>query len=73
MKQVCQEIGVKESTLGNWVRSYRQEHPDASERAEARGPVPWEEHQKSLAEVAKLKAEVDFLGKVSAFFAAKQR
>lgn len=72
VKQVCQEIGVKESTLGNWVRKYRQEHPEASEQAGTRGPVPWEEHQKTLAENSRLKAEVDFLEKVSAFFAAKQ-
>ncbi len=76
VKQVCQDIGVKESTLGNWVRKYRQEHPEAAQgsgQAGDRGPVPWQEYQKSLAEVARLKAEVEFLGKVSAFFAAKQR
>jgi transposase len=35
--------------------------------------VPWDEHQEALAENARLKAEVEFLGKVSAFFAAKQK
>jgi transposase len=38
-----------------------------------RGPVSWEEHQKTMAENERLKAEVEFLGKVSAFFAAKQK
>ncbi len=64
---------MKESTLGNWVRQYRTENPQAVDRGDARAPVSWEEHQKALAENAKLKAEVDFLGKVGAFFAAKQR
>lgn len=73
VKQVAVEIGVKESTLGNWLRAYRAEHPSAADPAGARDPVSWEEHQKSLAENAKLRAEVEFLGKVSAFFAAKQR
>lgn len=73
VKQVAAEIGVKESTLGNWVRKYRQDHPEEAGNAEERGPVPWSEHQKALAENAKLKAEVEFLGKVSAFFAAKQQ
>ncbi|WP_161485767.1 transposase [Enteractinococcus helveticum] len=26
--QVSVEIGVKEGTLGNWVRKYRQDHPE---------------------------------------------
>ncbi|MBG6219105.1 transposase [Arthrobacter sp. CAN_A6] len=73
VKQVAVEIGVKESTLGNWVRTYRAEHPAAADPAGARAPVSWDEHQRALAENAKLKAEVEFLGKVSAFFAAKQR
>jgi transposase len=35
--------------------------------------VAWEEHRKALAENERLKAEVEFLGIVSAFFAAKQK
>ncbi|THJ65585.1 transposase [Arthrobacter echini] len=73
VKQIAVEIGVKESTLGNWLRTYRAKHPAVPDPAGARDPVSWQEHQKALAENAKLKAEVEFLGKVSAFFAAKQR
>lgn len=73
VKQVAAEIGVKESTLGNWLRAYRAKHPAVTDPAGAKAPVSWDEHQKALAENAKLKAEVEFLGKVSAFFAAKQR
>lgn len=74
VKQVAEEIGVKESTLGNWLHRYREQEPDASTKPlEDRGPVAWDEHQRALAENARLKAEVEFLGKVSAFFAAKQK
>ena len=73
VKQVAEEIGVKESTLGNWLHRHRERRPNAPVPSEDRGPVAWEEHQKALAENARLKAEVEFLGKVSAFFAAKQK
>jgi transposase len=74
VKQVAEEIGVKESTLGNWLHRHREQHqPNAPVPPVDRGPVAWDEHQKALAENARLKAEVEFLGKVSAFFAAKQK
>ncbi len=73
VKQVAVEIGVKESTLGNWLRAYRAEHPAAVDPTGVKDSVSWDEHQRALTENAKLKAEVEFLGKVSAFFAAKQR
>ena len=73
VKQVAEEIGVKESTLGNWLHRHREQQPNAPVPPEDRGPVAWDEHQKTLAENARLKAEVEFLGKVSAFFAAKQK
>ncbi len=70
--QVCVDIGVNEGTLGNWVRKYRQEHPERF-AIEEKTAVSWNEHQRALAEIARLKQDVEFLGKVSAFFAAKQR
>jgi transposase len=75
VKQVAEEIGVKESTLGNWLARARARSSDGPVPVPVpdRGPVEWEEHQKALAENARLKAEVEFLGKVSAFFAAKQK
>lgn len=73
VKEVAEEIGVKESTLGNWLHRSRENPPDVAVAVEDRGPVPWDEHQEALAENARLKAEVEFLGKVSAFFAAKQK
>ena len=73
VKQVAEEIGVKESTLGNWLARARARSADGPVPVPDRGPVAWEEHRKALAENERLKAEVEFLGKVSAFFAAKQK
>lgn len=69
--QVATEIGVNEGTLGNWVRLWKQEHPDAG--AGDPGPVEWAQYKAVLAQNAELKREIEFLGKVSAFFAAKQQ
>jgi transposase len=74
VKQVADELGVNESTLGNWLHRYRGKDQDSAVApATDRGPVSWDEHRKTLAENERLKAEVEFLGKVSAFFAAKQK
>jgi transposase len=66
--QVAADIGVNEGTLGNWVRVWKEEHPDVA--ADEPGPVEWAKYKTLQAE---LKREIEFLGKVSAFFAAKQR
>jgi transposase len=54
--QIASDIGVNEGTLGTWVRKYREEHPDRFV-TEEKAPVSWKEHQKALAENAKLKQE----------------
>ena len=75
VKQVAEEIGVKESTLGNWLHRHR-EQPPGRRTASARGTgarCRGTSTSKALAENERLKAEVEFLGKVSAFFAAKQK
>ncbi|TFD35020.1 transposase [Cryobacterium sp. TMT2-10] len=69
--QVAPEIGVVEGTLDNWVRVWKEEHPEAG--AAEPGPVEWAKYKALQAENAELKREIDFLGKVSSFFAAKQR
>lgn len=69
--QVAADLGINEGTLGNWVRVWKEEHPEAT--ADEHGPVEWAKYKALQAENAELKREVDFLGKVSAFFASKQR
>lgn len=69
--QVAKEIGISDGSLGNWVREWKEEHPEAG--AKDPGPVEWAKYKALQAENAELKREIEFLGKVSAFFAAKQR
>lgn len=69
--QVAPEIGVVEGTLGNWVRTWKEEHPEAGK--DEPGPVEWAQYTALQLELAELKRENEFLGKVSAFFAAKQQ
>lgn len=68
--QVAPEIGVVEGTLGNWVRAWKEEHPEAG--TDEPGPVEWAKYKALQLENAELKRENEFLGKVSAFFAAKR-
>lgn len=59
--QVAGEIGVNEGTLGKWVRNHREDHPERF-ASEEKAPVSWAEHQKALADIARLKQENLFLG-----------
>jgi len=68
--QVARENGVVQQTLRNWVNSYKKQHPadepelSVSERARLK---------ELEAEVRELRAENEFLGKATAFFAKKHR
>ncbi|MGP5043859.1 transposase [Glutamicibacter ardleyensis] len=70
LAEVSSDLGIKDGTLGNWVRAWKVEHPDAG--AEELGPVEWAKYKALQAENGAFKKEHEFLGKVSASFAAKQ-
>lgn len=67
---VAKELGVNESSLGNWVREYREKHAgeepplQISERARLR---------ELERENRDLKMRVEFLSKAAAYFAAEHR
>jgi transposase len=67
---VAKELGVNESSLGNWVREYREKHAgeepplQLSERARLR---------ELERENRDLKMRVEFLSKAAAYFAAEHR
>jgi transposase len=67
---VAKELGINESTLGNWVSDYRRDHsgeeppPTAAERARLR---------ELERENRELKMENDFLKKAAAYFARDHR
>lgn len=68
--QVARELGVSETSLGNWVRAYREKHAgdepplEVSERARLR-----ELERKNR----ELEMENVFLKKAAAYFAREQR
>ena len=67
---VARELSVNETTLGNWVKEYREKHAGdepglaVSERARLR---------ELERENRELKMKVEFLSKVAAYFAAEHR
>jgi transposase-like protein len=67
---VARELGINETSLGNWVRAYRQNHAgdepplQVSERARLR---------ELEREVRELRMKADFLSKAAAYFAAGHR
>jgi transposase-like protein len=67
---VAKELGINESTLGNWVNIYRREHAGeeppltVSERARLR---------ELEREARELRMENEFLKKAAAYFASEHR
>ena len=67
---VARELGISETSLGNWVRAYRKQHAEdepplqVSERARLR---------ELERENRELKMKVEFLSKAAAYFAAEHR
>jgi transposase len=66
--EVARDLGLNESTLGNWVTKYRDEHP-ASEDLNISDRARLKELEKENRE---LRMERDFLKKAAAFFAKEQ-
>lgn len=68
--QVARELGLNETTLGNWVNTWRKEHSDGEEAL----TLPERARLRELErEVRELRMHNDFLKKAAAFFASEQR
>ena len=67
---VARELGISETSLGSWVRAYREKHAgdepplQLSERARLR---------ELEREVRELRVKAEFLSKAAAYFAAEHR
>ena len=68
--QVARELEINESSLGYWVKNYRQAHPDPQT---APAPVDAARVARLEAENRRLAEENAFLKKAAAFFAKEQR
>ncbi len=67
--QVARELEINESSLGYWVKAYRQQHPDPEV---APGPVDALRIARLEAENRRLSQENAFLKEAAAFFAKEQ-
>lgn len=67
---VARENGLVEQTLRNWVNAYKKVHPAAEPELSLSERARLKELE---AEVRELRAENEFLGKATAFFAKKLR
>jgi transposase len=63
---VAKEVGIHDTTLGNWVAAYKRRHGgNAPEPSRDKGDLERENR--------KLREEVAFLKKAAAFFASENR
>jgi transposase len=63
--KVAKELGIYDSSLGNWVRQAREEAAGAPTAAER------EEIRELKKELERVKRERDILGKATAYFSAR--
>lgn len=67
---VAREIGVSETTLGNWARAFREAHAEAEPELELSERAKLRELERRNRE---LEMENAFLKKAAAYFAKEQR
>ena len=68
--RVAHELGLNETTLGNWVRAYREAHVDDEPPLELSERARLRELERKNRE---LEMENAFLKKAAAYFAREQR
>lgn len=68
--EVAREIGASETTLGNWVRAYREAHGGDDPELELSDRARLRELERRTRE---LEMENAFLKKAAAYFAREQR
>jgi transposase len=67
---VAREIGVSETTLGNWTRTYREAHAEVEPELQLSERARLRELERRTRE---LEMENAFLKKAAAYFAREQR
>lgn len=68
--EVARDLGVVEQTLGNWVKNYRESHPEDESQLSVSERARMKELERRVRE---LELENEFLGKSAAFFAKRFR
>jgi transposase-like protein len=67
--EIARELQINEGTLGNWVNTWRREHPEPEKELTPMERVRVTEME---AEIRRLRMENEFLKKAAAFFAKTQ-
>lgn len=70
MAEVGREYGINETTVGNWVRAYREKHGEAEEPLSLPERARLQELERKNRE---LEMKCAFLTKAAAYFAAEHR
>lgn len=70
VSEVAREYGIGETTLGNWVKKYRENHPSDEPPLELSERARLKELERENRE---LEMENVFLKKAAAYFAREQR
>ena len=68
--EVAREVGISETSLGNWVRAYREKHAEDEPRLQLSERARLRELER---EVRELRVKAEFLSKAAAYFAAEHR
>ena len=68
--EVARELRINETSLGNWVRAYRQKHAGDEPPLQLPERARLRELER---EVRELRMKADFLSKAAAYFAAEHR
>ena len=64
--EIARELQINEGTLGNWVNTWRRDHPEPEPEMT---PVERARVSEMEAEIRRLRMENEFLKKAAAFFA----
>lgn len=67
---VARELGVHDTTLGNWVKAYREKHAGEKAPLELSDRARLRELERENRE---MRQKIAFLEKVAAYFASEQR
>jgi transposase len=68
--EVARELGINETSLGNWVRAYREKHAGDEPRLQLSERARLRELERENRE---LRMKNDFLSKAAAYFVAEHR
>jgi transposase-like protein len=67
---VARELSISETSLGNWVRAYREKHAEDEPSLKVSDRARLRELERENRE---LRMKADFLSKAAAYFAAEHR